>query len=33
VNDLQILINQSHGRSQRLRPGDVAYRFWIFGDE
>jgi hypothetical protein len=33
VDELQILIKWDDGRSQRMRPGNVADRFWILEDE
>jgi hypothetical protein len=33
VDNLQILIKWDDGRSQNLRPGNVADRFWLLEDE
>jgi hypothetical protein len=32
VDDFQILIKWDDGRSQNLRPGNVADRFWLLED-
>jgi hypothetical protein len=33
VDDLQILVKWDDGRSQNIRRGNVADRFWILEDE